>query len=190
MNGPDGDWFVNGVDTGVQAQDPAGQQDQQGVPGVNGADGSTPVVTIGPDGNWFVDGVDTNQLAQGPPGASAVIPYASGIPTDINMILGGLAGVPEFIGFGLSAPGASVLGNTIDFTGGTLTNFAFTMPRAGAITDIYASFLIVAGVSIGMNPTVYLYTRKSKRPLFFVSEVSRGERPSKVTYISGKKPRL
>ena len=36
--------------------------------GANGADGHTPVITIGSNGNWFVDGVDTGTSARGPEG--------------------------------------------------------------------------------------------------------------------------
>jgi len=171
--GANGNWFVNGVDTSAQAQGPAGPAGAQGIqgipgtPGATGAPGSTPVVTIDPaNGNWYVDGVNTGQLARGPAGTSAVIPYASGIPTDINMIAGGLAGIPEFIGFGMSAPGVTALGTTIDFTGGTLTNFAFTVPNDGSITDLSASFLIVAGAGFSMNPTVYLYKATAGTALF------------------------
>lgn len=161
--GANGNWFVNGVDTGVAAQGPVGATGAQGPTGptgptgATGASGTSPVVTIGANGDWFINGTDTGQPSQGPAGTSAIIPYASGIPTAINMIVGGLAGIPEFIGFGLSSPGATVLGTNIDFTGGTLTNFAYTMPRNGSITDISASFLVIVGVSVSMNPTIYLY---------------------------------
>ena len=37
----------------------------KGIQGEKGADGHTPVITIGENGNWFIDGVDTTQSAQG-----------------------------------------------------------------------------------------------------------------------------
>ena len=40
----------------------------QGIQGNPGADGHTPIITIGDNGNWFVDGVDTGVKAQGPQG--------------------------------------------------------------------------------------------------------------------------
>jgi BclB C-terminal domain-containing protein len=73
------------------------------------------------------------------------------------MLVGGLAGTPEFIGFGSSSAGASALGTTITFTGGTLTNYAFVMPANGYITDVSASFQVEIGLSVGMNPTIMLY---------------------------------
>jgi len=158
-----GNWYVNGVDTGVAAQGPQGEQGpdgpqgEQGPPGATGATGASPTLAI-VDGEWEIDGVSTGQEAQGPAGASAIIPYASGVPVDINMLASGLAGTPAFVGFGIAAEGATALGTTLDFTGGTLTNFAFTMPKDGTVTDISATILVVAEVSVSMNPTVYLYT--------------------------------
>ena len=37
----------------------------QGIQGESGADGHSPVITVGENGNWFIDGVDTFQKAQG-----------------------------------------------------------------------------------------------------------------------------
>lgn len=45
-----------------------GANGQQGIQGNPGADGHTPVITIGGNGNWFVDGEDTGFSAQGPQG--------------------------------------------------------------------------------------------------------------------------
>ncbi|WP_236876422.1 CoA transferase, partial [Clostridioides difficile] len=36
----------------------------------------------------------------GPTGASAIIPFASGIPLSLTTIAGGLVGTPGFVGFG------------------------------------------------------------------------------------------
>ena len=104
--GENGNWFVDGVDTGIKAQGPKGDKGddgvsvvtiaktgesgladiytitysdghtstfvvmngakgEQGIQGVPGQDGHSPVVTIGENGNWFVDGVDTGVHAQG-----------------------------------------------------------------------------------------------------------------------------
>ena len=49
--GENGNWFIDGKDTGVLAK------------GTNGKDGS--VVTIGENGNWFIDGKDTGVHAGG-----------------------------------------------------------------------------------------------------------------------------
>ena len=45
-----------------------GKDGQQGIQGEKGADGHTPVVTIGDNGNWFIDGKDSGIVAQGPKG--------------------------------------------------------------------------------------------------------------------------
>ena len=66
--GDNGNWFVNGVDTGKKAQ---GDKGDQGNPGNPGNDGATPVITIGDNGNWFVNGVDTGKTSKG---ADAVAP--------------------------------------------------------------------------------------------------------------------
>jgi hypothetical protein len=64
--GENGNWFINGVDTGHPSR---------GADGINGMAGSGTVVipTIGSNGNWFINGVDTGKPsrgATGPTGAS------------------------------------------------------------------------------------------------------------------------
>lgn len=51
--GHNGNWFVDGVDTGKPSKGPAGDK---------------PTITIGGNGNWFIDGVDTGIKAQGSAG--------------------------------------------------------------------------------------------------------------------------
>ena len=161
--GANGNWFIDGVDTGTHAQGPTGAVGATGLTGSIGPTGPTgtngvaPNITIGANGDWFVNGVDTTKPAQGPVGPGAIIPFASGLPAAVAILPLGLAGIPEFIGFGMSFPGVSALGTNIDFTGGTLTNFAFNVPRNGYISDIAATFQVVLGASLGLQPTFYLY---------------------------------
>ena len=54
--GNNGNWFINGVDSGVKAR------------GEDGKDATAPEITIGENGNWFIDGVDTNVKAKGEKG--------------------------------------------------------------------------------------------------------------------------
>ena len=54
--GNNGNWFINGVDSGVKAR------------GEDGKDATAPEITIGENGNWFIDGVDTNVVAKGEKG--------------------------------------------------------------------------------------------------------------------------
>ena len=51
------------VTNGANGQD--GAQGSQGIQGNPGADGHTPVISVGTNGNWFVDGVDSGVHAQG-----------------------------------------------------------------------------------------------------------------------------
>ena len=51
--GENGNWFINGADTGCSSK---------------GEDGVTPVITIGENGNWFINGVDTSFPSKGDDG--------------------------------------------------------------------------------------------------------------------------
>ena len=116
-----------------------------GVPGPTGATGPT-----GADGVPGPTGATGPTGADGVPGTGAIIPYASGLPISLTTIAGGLAGIPAFIGFGSSAQGLTLLGSTIDITNaaGTLSNFAFQVPRAGIITSFSAFFSTTVGLSL------------------------------------------
>ena len=65
--------------------------------------------------------------------------------------------MPAFVGFGNSAQGLTLLGSSIDISNasGTLSNFAFQVPRAGIITSFSAFFSTTAALSlIGSTVTV------------------------------------
>ena len=62
-----------------------GANGAQGIQGEPGADGHTPVITIGANGNWFVDGVDTGIPAQGPQGEKG----DKGVKVKLKMHFGG-----------------------------------------------------------------------------------------------------
>ena len=64
-NGTTSTFTVTNGATGAQ-----GPQGEQGIQGNPGADGHTPVITIGDNGNWFINGDDTEIPAQGPQGES------------------------------------------------------------------------------------------------------------------------
>ncbi len=61
--GNNGNWFINGVDSGVKAQGPKGEQGDPGNNGENGNDGKTPY--IGSNGNWWIGNKDTGVKAEG-----------------------------------------------------------------------------------------------------------------------------
>ena len=105
--------------------------------------------------------------ATGIAGTGAIIPFASGIPISMTTIAGGLAGLPAFVGFGNSAQGLTLLGSTIDITNasGTLSNFAFQVPRDGIITSFSAFFSTTAALSlIGSTVTVRAQIYQSATP--------------------------
>ena len=146
--GPTGPTGATGEDG---ATGPTGPTGSTGPTGTNGANGDR-----GPTGPTGITGATGATGSTGPTGstgaagASAIIPFASGLPVSLTTIAGGLVGTPAFIGFGSSAPGISIIGNTIDLTNpsGTLTNFAFTMPRDGVITSIDVFFSTTAALSL------------------------------------------
>ena len=105
--------------------------------------------------------------ATGANGSTSIIPLASGLPISLTTIATGLAGIPAFIGFGSSAPGLTILGSNIDLTNpsGTLSNFAFSMPRAGTITSLSAYFSTTAALSLlGSSITIRAQLYVSNTP--------------------------
>lgn len=91
-----------------------------------------------------------------PFGAETIVPYASGLPVTLTTVVGELARTAAVVGFGSSAPLATVLGSTIDLTGaaGTLLNFAYSVPRNGTITSISAYFSTTAAVNLLAPATI------------------------------------
>ncbi len=94
--GANGNWFIDGTDTGLPARGNKGKDGKDAEPpkitigangnwfvngvdtglpsrGKDGKDGKTPAVTIGDNGNWFLDGVDTGKPARGADGHSPQI---------------------------------------------------------------------------------------------------------------------
>ncbi len=157
--GADGATGANG------ATGPTGATGATGVTGATGANGAT-----GPTGATGATGVTGPTGATGSTGVAgtgAIIPFASGLPISLTTIAGGLAGLPAFVGFGSSAQGLTLLGSTIDITNasGTLSNFAFQVPRAGIITAFSAFFSTTAALSlVGSTVTVNAQIYQSATP--------------------------
>ncbi|WP_042473245.1 exosporium glycoprotein BclB-related protein [Bacillus ndiopicus] len=93
-----------------------------------------------------------------PPGpivtSGAIIPFSSGtVPAVLTTIAGGLVGTGSLIGFGTSVTGVSLAGGTITLPTGTLpavpVTEAFSMPRAGLLTAISASFTATVAAATG-----------------------------------------
>lgn len=146
--GEDGATGATGEDGATGATGPTGPTGTNGANGDRGPTGPTGIT--GATGATGATGSTGPTGSTGAAGASAIIPFASGLPVSLTTIAGGLVGTPAFIGFGSSAPGISIIGNTIDLTNpsGTLTNFAFTMPRDGVITSIDVFFSTTAALSL------------------------------------------
>lgn len=87
--GENGNWFINGQDTGIKAEGTDGTKGEPGQDGLTpyigendnwwigdedtgvkakGEDGTSTKVEIGDNGNWFIDGVDTGVAAKGQDG--------------------------------------------------------------------------------------------------------------------------
>ncbi|MFH5181807.1 exosporium glycoprotein BclB-related protein [Paenibacillus sp. TAB 01] len=80
----------------------------------------------------------------------------------MTTIAGGLVGTSSLVGFGSSATGVTIVGGTIDLTGGPgiLINEAFSMPRDGVITSLTAYFsttlaLSLVGTTITITADLY-----------------------------------
>ncbi|HJF32929.1 MAG TPA: hypothetical protein K8V56_14300 [Sporosarcina psychrophila] len=88
-----------------------------------------------------------------PANTGSVIPFASGVvPVVLTTVLGGLVSTPAFVGFGTNILSPTVLGTTIDLSG--LFNEAFSVPRAGTLTAISASFTLTAAVTLLGTTTI------------------------------------
>ncbi len=153
---------ATGADGATGATGADGAMGATGATGATGADGVT-----GATGATGADGATGATGATGVAGTGAIIPFASGLPISVTTIAGGLAGLPAFVGFGNSAQGLTLLGTSIDITNasGTLSNFAFQVPRAGIITAFSAFFSTTVALSlIGSTVTVNAQIYQSATP--------------------------
>ncbi|PPK99413.1 exosporium glycoprotein BclB-related protein [Parapedobacter indicus] len=103
----------------------------------------------------------------GTSGGGAIIPFASGVPVTMTTVLGGLTGTSAALGFGNSASGIQNFGGGIDLTGasGTNLNMAFSVPRDGTITSLYAFFSTTTALSlVGSTVTVTAQLYQSSTP--------------------------
>jgi BclB C-terminal domain-containing protein len=82
-------------------------------------------------------------------------------------VLTGLAGNVGLAGFGNSGITVLLAGNTVDLTGagGSLLNFAFSVPRDGTITSIAAYFSTTIGLAlVGTTVTINAQLFSSTTP--------------------------
>ncbi|WP_258235260.1 exosporium glycoprotein BclB-related protein, partial [Paenibacillus agaridevorans] len=145
---------VTGATGATGADGATGPTGPTGIEGVNGADGATgPTGPTGADGATGATGATGADGATGATGGGgAIIPFSSGGPLAVTVLVGGLAGLPGLIGFGGSAQALTVLGATITITG--LTNYAFSAPRDGVITSLSSYIAATAGLTL-LSPLTY-----------------------------------
>lgn len=86
----------------------------------------------------------------------------------MTSLIGGLVGLPSFVGFGSNAPGIDVFGTTINLTGTVLginQNYAFTMPRDGVLTGLNVFFSVTAAVGVALgNYQIHAQLFRSQTP--------------------------
>ncbi|WP_286312130.1 exosporium glycoprotein BclB-related protein, partial [Thomasclavelia cocleata] len=166
--GPTGATGSTGADGATGPTGATGNTGADGATGPTGATGNTGADgATGPTGATGSTGADGATGPTGAAGSTSIIPYASGLPITLTTIAGGLIGTPAYLGFGSSGEGLSIVGNTIDLTNpaGTLTNFAFTLPRDGTITAINVYFSTTAALSlIGSTVTINAQLYQSSTP--------------------------
>jgi len=86
--------------------------------------------------------------------ASTILAFSSGTIPAVLTTVAGLVGTSSQIGFGTSIANVTILGNsTIDLT--LLPNEAFTVPRAGNLTAVSATFTATETVTLGVNATIH-----------------------------------
>lgn len=84
----------------------------------------------------------------------SIIPFSSGVtPAVLVNAVGGLIGTTSLVGFGSAIPGVSVVNNQINLLAPLLSE-AFSVPRAGSITSISASFRATLAVALVGTATV------------------------------------
>jgi len=89
-----------------------------------------------------------------PVATGSIIPFSSG-PTPVILVsgLGGLIGTVSLVGFGTNITGISLTGTIIDLSAVTGTE-AFSVPRAGTITSISATFKSAVTLALTQPATV------------------------------------
>jgi collagen type I alpha len=165
---------VDGTDGATGATGAAGADGADGADGATGATGVTG--TDGTDGADGATGATGVTGANGAPGATGVtgangsgseIPYASGLPATMTTVAGGGSGTGALIGFGGSTSGVSIVGGTIDLTGGAGTdlNYAFSPSQNGTITSMSGFFSTSTSNSlVGTTVTVTVQLYQSTTP--------------------------
>jgi len=152
----------NSVAIGIPG--PPGPAGPAGIVGATGATGPTGAAgVVGATGPAGATGAVGATGATGAPGTGAIIPFASGMPITLTTIEGGLVGTSGLVGFGGSISGVNIVGGVIDLT--SLSDFAFSLPRAGTITALAAYFSTTAELDfVGTTVTITAQLYESLTP--------------------------
>ena len=90
-----------------------------------------------------------------PANTGSIIPFSSGtVPVVLTSLVGGVVDTVSTIGFGSTVSGIIVVENTIDLPLPTGSTDSFSVPRAGKVTAISASFTETIGVAVVGNTTI------------------------------------
>ncbi|HTN44907.1 MAG TPA: exosporium glycoprotein BclB-related protein [Flavipsychrobacter sp.] len=119
-------------------------------------------------GFYYYNGSSWVPFVSSSSGGGAIIPYASGTPVTLTTIALGLVGTTATVGFGGSASGISIAGGLLDLST-VLNNHAFTVPRAGTITSVYADFRATLGLNLigsTVNVSAQLYSAPAGSNIF------------------------
>ncbi|MGN7493309.1 exosporium glycoprotein BclB-related protein [Paenibacillus sp. SAF-054] len=99
-----------------------------------------------------------------------MIPFASGAPVGVGTTTGGESTTVSLIGFGSTSNLVFLTGGSVDLTGeGGITNFAFSVPRAGIITSIaafYSNFSPVTLTDVTVTIIAQLYQSTAPNNIF------------------------
>lgn len=90
--GDNGNWFLDGVDTGLLAVGQQGPQGETGPQGDKGEPGDfieAATIAIGANGNWFIDGIDTGYSSEGQVGPAGAPGTVISLGTNGNWYLDG-----------------------------------------------------------------------------------------------------
>ena len=120
-----------------------------------------------------------------PVNTGSIIPFSSGVTSVVlATALLGVVGVPSLIGFGTATPGVAIVGNTIDLS--AVVTEAFSVPRAGNITAISASFKELLGVALLGTTTINarIYKATGNSAIFTATNASVDLTPSLTGAIS------
>ena len=97
----------------------------------------------------FIRTIRATSTISSPAKSGSIIPFSSGVdPITLKTCMDGLVGIVSIIGFGSSVSGVMLVDNTIKLPLPGGQTEAFSVPRAGNITAISASFTEIVGLKV------------------------------------------